>query len=458
VGARSWLTAAFGRRQKSAAAGGAALTTQGWLPTLGATPSASGMLISQATAMSVSTVYACVTIRAQDVSRCTPRLFRRDARGQRVQVKPDDRLKSRPKAPAVAGLFVKPNRAQTWFEWMEQQSVAHLLRGNAYAPVRRDSRGQPVELVPVNPDAVLVLEAADGGIFYNVNRIGLWQLAMLRDFPQAIAAEDMLHLRGLSFNSLMGLSTIGAARDAIGLAMGQEQQASRWMSNGARPSFALLVKTRLTESAGKRLKQQFNDVAQGVNNTGNTVILEEGIEPKPLQLTAADLAFLEQRQFSVPEIARFWRVPPHKLGAELMRGINVDQVNQDYVNNTVMPDLHRWEQKFADYFGLGEQELEVDMDETVLLRADITARYNAGRIGILTSMMTPNEFRAGEGLPPKPGGDDLLRPVNMASAGSDITGAAGDGAGRPAAGEGPHMPAADATQGAKPASEDEDDE
>ena len=408
--------------------------------------------------MSVSTVYACVTIRAQDVSRCTPRLFRRDARGQRVQVKPDDRLKSRPKAPAVAGLFVKPNRAQTWFEWMEQQSVAHLLRGNAYAPVRRDSRGQPVELVPVNPDAVLVLEAADGGIFYNVNRIGLWQLAMLRDFPQAIAAEDMLHLRGLSFNSLMGLSTIGAARDAIGLAMGQEQQASRWMSNGARPSFALLVKTRLTESAAKRLKQQFNDVAQGVNNTGNTVILEEGIEPKPLQLTAADLAFLEQRQFSVPEIARFWRVPPHKLGAELMRGINVDQVNQDYVNNTVMPDLHRWEQKFADYFGLGEQELEVDMDETVLLRADITARYNAGRIGILTSMITPNEFRAGEGLPPLPGGDDLLRPVNMASAGSDITGAAPDGAGRPAAGEGPHMPAADATQGAKPASEDEDDE
>ena len=133
--------------------------------------------------MSVSTVYACVTIRAQDVSRCTPRVFRRDARGKRVQVKPDAALKSRPVAPAVAKLFLKPNRAQTWFEWMEQQSIAHLLRGNAYAPVRRDSRGQPVELIPVNPDAVLVLEAADGGVFYNVNRIGLWQMAMLRDFP-----------------------------------------------------------------------------------------------------------------------------------------------------------------------------------------------------------------------------------------------------------------------------------
>jgi HK97 family phage portal protein len=457
MGAFSRLTAAFGRLKSAGASAGGAAPTAGWLPTLGATPAASGMLISQATAMSVSTVYACVTIRAQDVSRCTPRVFRRDAKGRRVQVKPDSALKSRPVAPAVAKLFLKPNRAQTWFEWMEQQSIAHLLRGNAYAPVRRDSRGQPVELIPVNPDAVLVLEAADGGVFYNVNRIGLWQMAMLRDFPVAIAAEDMLHLRGLSFNSLVGLSTIGTARDAIGLAMGQEQQANRWMANGARPSFALLVKTRLTEAAGKRLKQQFNDVAQGINNTGNTVILEEGMEPKPLQLTAADLAFLDQRQFSVPEIARFWRVPPHKLGAELMRGINVDQVNQDYVNNTVMPDLHRWEQKLGDYFGLAPLDLEVDMDETVLLRADITARYNAGRIGILTSMITPNEFRAGEGLPPMPGGDNLLQPVNMAALGSDVTGTAPDGAGRPAHGEGVNMPAADATQGAKPAQGDDEE-
>ncbi len=96
------------------------------------------------------------------------------------------------------------------------------------------------------------------------------------------------------------------------------------------------------------------------------------------------------------------------------------------------------------------------MDETVLLRADITARYNAGRIGILTSMIMPNEFRAGEGLPPMPGGDELLRPVNMAALGSDATGAAPDGAGRPAAGEGVNMPAADATQGAKPAGEDDE--
>jgi phage portal protein BeeE len=90
-----------------------------------------------------------------------------------------------------------------------------LLRGNGYAAIRRDARGEPIELIPINPDAVMVLEAGDGSIFYNVNRLGLWQIAMLRDFPVAIPADDMFHLRGLSFNSLVGVSTIGLARDRL---------------------------------------------------------------------------------------------------------------------------------------------------------------------------------------------------------------------------------------------------
>lgn len=51
-------------------------------------------------------------------------------------------------------------------------NVAYLLRGNAYAVCLRDGRGQPTELIPVNPDAVMVLEAADGSIFYNTNKSG----------------------------------------------------------------------------------------------------------------------------------------------------------------------------------------------------------------------------------------------------------------------------------------------
>jgi HK97 family phage portal protein len=418
-------------------AGAAALPTMGYLPTLGATPSASGLLISQGTAMAVSAVYACVTIRSQDIARCTPRLFRRDATGKKVKV--DDH--------PVAKFFRSPNPYQTWFEFSEQMSAAHLLRGNAYAAIRRDGRGKLRDMIPINPDAVLVLESFDGQIFYNVNRIGLWQIAMLRGFPSSIAAEDIFHLRGLTFNSLVAFSTIGMARDAIGVAMGLEQQTAGLMKNGSRPSGVLQSKKTLSEAAAQRLKQQWRELTSGVGTTGSTPILEEGLEWKELQLTSVDMEFMQQRSFQVVDICRFYRTPPYKLGIVELRGINIDQINQDYVNNTVMPDLHRMEQKIAQTFDLDDQGLEVSLDETVLLRADITTRFTANRIALGgAAWVSVNEVRAGEGLPEADpdatGANAITRPVNMATLGSDITGTAADGAGHPSVAEG-GVPGAD---------------
>jgi phage portal protein BeeE len=75
--------------------------------------------------------------------------------------------------------------------------------------------------------------------------------------------------------------------------------------------------------------------------------------------------------------------------------------------------------------------LFVDFDFGVLTRADITARYNAYRTGIMSMFLTPNEARLDDGRDPKEGGDKLYQPQNMAEAGSQSTGTAPDDAGRP---------------------------
>jgi hypothetical protein len=147
-----------------------------------------------------------------------------------------------------------------------------------------------------------------------MNRIGLWQIAMLRDFPTAIPSEDVFHLRDLTFNSLVGVSNIGLARDSIGLAMALEQQANRWIANGARPATWLKTGKQLTDTAAKRLKTQFDDLHAGYQNTGKTVVLEDGIEPVALQLTSVDLQFIEQRKLQPEDICRFFGMPPHKVG------------------------------------------------------------------------------------------------------------------------------------------------
>lgn len=398
----------------------------GMIPPLGSLASASGAQISQATAMTVSTVYACVDRLSTDGARCTPAIKTKLPNGSKVVV--DHPLNA---------ILKRPNRQQTWFEFKRQMDTALALRGNAYAAIKRDWRGDVLELIPINPDAVMVLEAADGQIFYNVNRIGLWQIAMLRDFPTAIAEEDMLHIRGLSFNSLVGVSTIGLARDAIGLSMALEQQANRWIANGARPSTWLKTAKQLTEQAGKRLKSQFDDLFSGYQNTGKTVLLEDGIEPVPLQLTSVDLQFIEQRKMQPEEVCRFFGVPPHKVFVTTdSRGQaqNLAAQDQDYVNSAITQRVENFEQRFAMTFGLDQEDLFLELDINKLLRADVMTRANVSRINILSGKKTQNEERLDDGLAPLPGGDRLMMPTNMAAEGSAVSGDAPDGAGRPKAG------------------------
>ncbi|TIO72034.1 MAG: phage portal protein, partial [Mesorhizobium sp.] len=305
----------------------------GFLPTLGSTPSATGLSISQGTAMAVSTVYSCVSIRAKDFARCAPRLLNiGDARSSQPVI-----------GHAVAKLFKRPNWVQTWFEFAVQMMVAYLLRGNAYAVILRNRDGTPAALIPVNPDAVMVLEASDGQIFYNVNRVGLFQMAALRDQPISIPAEDVLHIRGITFNMLVGLSTIGIARDSIGVAMGLEQQAARFMANGARPSGVLQTAKTLTKETSQRLRDQWETFRSGLQNVGRTAILEEGLEWKPMQLSSVDLEFIAQRKFSIEDVARWFGIPLYKLNVagEAAR-LKIDDAEQAYVNTVIMPDLDLW--------------------------------------------------------------------------------------------------------------------
>ena len=417
----------FGRMAaaSSRATGGA--PSYGMIPPLGSVQSASGALISQATAMTVSTVYGCVTRLATDLARCTPSLYRKNEDGSKEYVTDHP----------VCALFDRPNRQQTWFEWSRDVWTGQILRGNGFSPIRRNRRGDPIELIPVNPDAVMVLETAQGSIFYNVNRIGLWQIAMLQDFPIAIPSEDVFHLRGLSFNALVAVSTIGLARDAIGLSTALEQQGARWIGNGARPSTWLKTSKTLSEPAAKRLKTQFEDLHAGYQNTGRTVVLEDGVEPVPLQLTSVDLQYIAQRGLQAEEVCRFFGVPPHKVGiASDVRGAsqNLAAQDQDYVNSAITHRVVMFEQKFRTTFDLDKEGLFVELDLSQLLRADVMTRANASRLNILSGKTTQNEERLADGLPPKPGGDRLLVPTNMAAEGSDITGTAPDGAGRPASG------------------------
>lgn len=410
---------------------------QGW-----ASPTAAGVMVSQASAMQVSAVFACVSMLSYDIAKLGASIFRGERKGKRQKASNH----------YLYPLFKQPASWLTWFEFVAMLQCSVLLRGNGYAVILRDPRGYPTQLVPINPDRVALWEAPNGDLFYMVTRSGLHEMAVLRDEPLLIPAEDIFHLKALSLNGLLGLSPIGMARESIGLAIAQEQLASRWAANSAKPSGILTTDAKLTPEAAKRLQEDWKTLNSGLYNAGKTAILEQGLKWQALSMTMQDMEFIASRQFQLGEIARIYRVPMHKLG-ELTKstGNSVTQQAQEYLNDTMLTWITMWEQRIQFTFDIDEDEdgLFVEFNVDNLLRADIGTRYEANRIALGgAGWMKINEIRSSEGLDDVDGGDTVLRPVNTQpidqepppsvtpgsnppAVGSDQTGEMGEDGGRP---------------------------
>ena len=104
----------FGRTAAASPASG------GMVPPMGSIASASGLPMSQATAMTVSAVYASARILSSDVARCRPSLYRTLPDGSRVAIEPKDH--------PVARLLKRPNRVQTWHEFARDLVVSYQPR------------------------------------------------------------------------------------------------------------------------------------------------------------------------------------------------------------------------------------------------------------------------------------------------------------------------------------------
>jgi HK97 family phage portal protein len=292
---------------------------------------------------------------------------------------------------------------------------AHLcLRGNAYALINRNARGQILELIPLHPDQVSVQMQADYRLRYACTLEGGQRMAL--------ATGEVFHVRGLTLNGWLGISPIAYAREAIGLAMATERFGATLFRNGAKMGGVLEHPGKISKEAADRLRSSFDEAHNG-ENAHRTAILEEGLKWSKVSMTADDSQFLETRKYQRSEIAAIFRVPPHMIG-DLERATfsNIEQQSLEFVNFTLMPWLHRIEKAIRrDLLTPAERtRMMARFNVANLLRGDAAARAAYYQSGIQQGWMTRNEARHAESdlgvmLNPLEGLDEPLLPLNMIS-------------------------------------------
>lgn len=367
---------------------------------------ASGVTVNENTALNATAVFSAVDILSRTLASLPLPVYRRLQGGGKERATDH---------PLYAVLHDLSNREMTSFE-LRQALMGHLaLWGNAFAEIERDNAGRVIGLWPLRPDRMTVMRDEQGLLYvYRIIKTGQ---------EVALRQRNVMHLRGLSSDGVIGYSPIRLAREAIGLALATEEYGARFFGNGSRPGGVLQHPGKLSEEAAKRLKKSWEEMHQGLTQAHRVAILEEGMTWQQVGIPPEDAQFLETRKFQVTEIARIFHVPPHML-ADLERSTfsNIEHQGIEFVVHTMRPWLVCWEQAIKrDLFLPNERQTyfaEFLVDG--LLRGDIKSRYEAYAIGRQNGWLSADDIRELENMNPLPDGQGkvYLVPLNMVPADS----------------------------------------
>lgn len=371
----------------------------------GGNPSWSGEPVDNATALSLSTVWACNRVISESVGLLSLQLKRKQ--GDITTLATDH--------PMFNALTKAPNVEQTAQNFTELLTSHCVLQGNSFARIiRRSGKDKTaVELQPILPGNVRIDRDAQGRLVYIISA---QNQADTTYTVQSGKPQDILHIRGLGWDGMRGYSVIQYARQSFGTALAQERNVAAFYANGGRVPYLLRNETHF------ETQQDFEEFRaaweQTYSSPHKVPILEDGITYQSIGLSASDAQLLESRQFTIPEICRWFSVSPHLVG-DLSRATfsNIESLADQFVRFTLMTWLTRWEQEAWRCILTPEEQAQgyfFEHDLEALLRAEFTTRMAGYATQLQNGVSSINECRSREGWNPIAGGDTHRVQVNLA--------------------------------------------
>ncbi|MGY6536674.1 MAG: phage portal protein [Pararhodobacter sp.] len=279
----------------------------------------------------------------------------------------------------VMALIRRPNPVQGKADFLEAVYAQLLLSGNAYveaAGVAGPDQGLPGELHVLRADRISVVPGPDG-----------WPAAWVYEvagrkhrFAMGEGAGPICHIRAYHpMDDHYGLSPLEAAATAIDV----HNSASRWskalLDNAARPSGAIVYKggdgqASMSPEQFERLQAEIETHHQGARNAGRPMLLEGGLDWKPMGFSPSDMEFHKTKEAAAREIAIAFGVPPMLMGIPGdATYANYQEANRAFYRLTVLPLVGKVTAALGHWLAghAGEElALKPDLDQVPALAAE----------------------------------------------------------------------------------------
>lgn len=358
---------------------------------------ASGVAVNERTAMAIGAVYACIGLIGGAIASLPLKVYQRNGDARKAIETDLSWLLNVQPTPAMSAAVM-----WEYFVW------SLLLHGDAFARIQRKAPLSPAiaGILPIHPFDVHVARNGDR----------LAYIVKDENTPQTVTLDqdDMLHIPGLGFDGLRGLSPLRyAAKQAMGISLAADDYSARFFSNGARPDYVVTTPNKMDETQAKLFRESWMARYGGTHNAHIPAILTGGGEVKTLSLNPEDAQLIQTRAFQAADIARFYGVPPHMIGLvdkSTSFGTGIEQQSIAFVQYTLQRHLTKIEQEIKRKC-LRDSTRFAEFSTAGLERGDYKARNEGYRIALgragEPAWMTVNEVRRLENLPPLPGGDAL---------------------------------------------------
>ncbi len=323
--------------------------------------------------------------------------------------------------PVLDLLNVRPNEAQAPSVRKKLLETSRLEGGNSYDWIIRDKRTfRPVELIPLPWNLVTPWMKSDGSVWYTVLNPRTYE-------PMVLPSSDILHYKGPTKDGLTGISVLRRASEVIAEAKAAQEYNRAFYESGGQPSGILKTESDLAglvddpANPGKKiarkdvLRREWERIHYGPKNSHRTAILDLGLDYKPIASTNRDAQFLENKEISIRDVARYFGVPLYKLGEGKQAYGSNEQNAIEYVVGTLHPIVTQYEE--VQTWGLltaseVKSGLDLRINMMAELRGDTASRGAWYKIMREVGAFSVNDIMALEDMPDVDGGNERLASLN----------------------------------------------
>lgn len=353
--------------------------------------STAGVVVSEVSALQVSTVMACVSRIAMDVATTPLGVWFENANGSSAPAR---------RTNAWRLLARQPNPVHTALEARGMITAQAALFGDGYAFIFRNVDGEPIEIWPLHKREV------------GVRRVGFEPIYTVHAYEGRIAGEftrqNILHLRPQTMDGLTGLDRLIYARNAIGLAQAAQSSQALSFKNGNRMPGYWTTSEKLQDTVLTRLADALRAATTG-SNQWKSPLVDMGVEYKTAGQSFEQAQMIETRRHEMLEVCAAFGVLPAVLGIDdkTTSYASTEAMFQAHIRHTLRPWFAAWEQAIDRDLLDGLGPLHARFDTSDMEKATTKDRAESYRALAETLVMMPNEMRRLEGLEPISGLDEL---------------------------------------------------